>query len=255
MPSRRRFALVAFRLSTFAALAVFAGGCVPKGCRADNSSGLPSAQSLPSPTYGTATVAGRVSFEGDYPEPTTYEGGEFCGPIQSETVVGVDGGLGNVLVYLKDAPLSTGAGRESVTLDQTGCRFEPHVLAVQVGQPVEIKNGDPVRHNVHYQPERNTDQNFAFEATGQTKTTSFPVPEEAPVTVKCDVHPWMTAYLGIFAHPFYAVTDLSGHYAIEQVPAGEYELVAWHELYGTKRSPVVVADAGTTTADFLYARP
>ena len=243
------------RVPLFAAAAMLCSGCMPKGCGPDNSSGLSSADTLPEPTYGTATIAGRVTFEGDYPEPTVTQGGEFCGDIESETVVGTDGGLGNVLVYLDDAPLSTGIGREAVTLDQDGCRFVPHVLAVQVGQPLALSNADPLRHNVHYTPDRNTSQNFAFETAGQERETSFPVPEETPVTMKCDIHPWMTAYVGVFAHPFYAVTDLDGTYAIDRVPAGEYELVAWHELYGTKRSPIVVADAGSIAGDFLYARP
>lgn len=242
------------RLPLLATL-LFVGGCDLKGCRQDNSSGLPSASNLPAPTYGEATVAGRITFDGDVPPPRPVGESEFCGTVMSETVVSEDGGLGNVLVYLDGVAPSTGADRPAVELDQEDCRFTPHVLGVQVGQPLEILNGDPMRHNVHYKPARNVHQNFAFETGGQRATTSFAVPEASPVTVKCDVHPWMTAYLGVFAHPFYAVTDAAGNYQIERVPAGEYNLVAWHEVYGKRSEPIVIADAGTESVDFLYARP
>ena len=126
---------------------------------------------------------------------------------------------------------------------------------MQVGQPLVVKNSDPMRHNVHWKAERNPDANVAFETGGRSETVDFARPEPRPVRVKCDVHPWMTAYLGVFAHPFFATTDPDGRYAIDRVPAGEYELVAWHELYGERREPIVVADAGDVAADFAYARP
>ncbi len=258
----RSFRQSASRLSMLALL-VLVGGCDIKGCRKDNSSGLPDSarlDDLASPTFGNTAIAGRITFDGAVPAPTPIGNAEFCGEVMSETVVvGDEDGLANVLVYLDGAPSSSGVDQPAALLDQDRCRFVPHVLAVQIGQPLNVVNGDPMRHNVHYKPARNEHVNLAFETGGMQKTVSFTVPEERPTTIKCDIHPWMTAYIGVFSHPFFAVTDERGRYEIARVPAGEYELVAWHEIFGEKREAIVVADVGAgavgVTVDFLYARP
>ncbi len=256
MPTLRR------KFATRAPLALallLVGGCDLKGCRDDNSSGLPDStrlDDLPTPTFGETTVAGVVTFDGPVTEPTVIGTSPQCGDMKDESVlVSSDGGLANVLVYLDDAPASSGVGRDPVTLNQDGCRFEPRVLGVQIGQPLEVSNDDPMRHNVHYTPERNRDTNLAFEPSDPPRTERFGVPEASPVRVKCDIHPWMAAHVGVFAHPFYGVTDSDGGYAIDRVPAGDYTLVAWHEVYGKQEQPIVVADATTIDANFRYGRP
>ncbi len=227
-------------------------GCAPKGCREDRSSGL---AELPPPTWGESQVAGVVRFEGQAPAMKSIEAARHCGDIKEEwAVVAADGGLSNVLVYLEDAPASSGRGRESALLDQVNCQFVPHVLGVQVGQPLVAMNSDLEFHNVHYAPQENPGTNFGLETYGQKRTVSFKQPEPQPVRVKCDVHPWMEAYVGVFAHPFYAVTDATGRYSIDRVPAGEYTLKAWHERFGTRQERITVADAGPTTQDFIFAR-
>ena len=233
-------------------------GCGIKGCRDDNSSGLVSSQ-LPAPTYGDGRVEGIVRLEGDVPEMPVIEAAENCSgrtePLREEwAVVDADGGLANVLVYLSDAPASTGAGREPMVLDQIDCRFTPHVLGVQVGQPLQIESSDAVLHNVHYMPDRNADENFGLSGAGQARTVAFEYPEAEPTKVRCDVHPWMTAYLGVFAHPFFAVTDEAGRFAIEQVPAGVYTVKAWHERFGTREAQIEIADAGAQTLEFTFGR-
>ena len=255
MPTPRR------RLLSRAPLALallLVGGCDIKGCRDDNSSGLPDSarlDDLPPPTFGEATVAGNVTFDGVVPEPAIIGTSPQCGDVTDESVlVSADGGLANVLVYLDGAPASSGLEREPATLSQSGCRFEPRVLGVQIGQPFEVSNGDPMRHNVHYTPDRNRDTNLAFEPSDPPRTEVFHAPEAAPVRIKCDIHPWMAAHVGVFAHPFYGVTDRDGGYAIGRVPAGDYTLVAWHEIYGKQEQPIVVADAGTIAGDFTFGR-
>ena len=254
MTSRR---LLAGRLALLSCL-VFAGGCDLKGCRADNSSGLDpqaSLETLPEPTFGNVSVAGIVSFEGTVPEPRIVGVGEYCGDVPDTTlVVNDDNGLKNVLVYLDGAPASTGAGRETAELDQQGCLFVPRTLGVQVGQPFEIVNGDPTRHNVRFNPDRNERQNLVFATGGERESVVFDRPESDAFGVKCDIHPWMAANVRVFDHPFYATTDESGRYEIGRVPAGDYELVAWHELLGERREPVMVADAGVVAADVVFAR-
>ncbi len=249
LPSRR----VAGRLLACSVMFLVAG-CDTKGCRTDNSSGLPAA-TLPVTTFGSASIGGSVTFAGTTPEPRVLEESETCGVVMDETlVVATDGGLANVLVYLDGADASTGEGREAAQLDQSGCRFVPRTLAVQVGQELQIVNGDPTRHNVRFAPARNERQNLIFAKGGDRETVVFDRPEAMPFTVKCDIHPWMAASVGVFDHPFFATTDEKGQYAIEQVPAGSYEVVAWHELLGERREAVVVAGDEVASVDFSFAR-
>ena len=240
------------------ALLVLAGallipGCVPKGCREDRSSGL--AATDPPPAYGQAQVAGLVRLEGVAPEMKLIEAAKHCGQIREEwALVSEDGGLANVVVYLEGAPASSGRERERVVLDQVNCQFVPHVLAVQVGQPLVATNSDLEFHNVHYTPEENPSTNFGLETYGQKRTIEFNSPEPQPTRVKCDVHPWMEAWIGVFAHPFYSVTDAAGSYRIDGVPAGQYTLKAWHERFGMREERITVADACEVAQDFVFSR-
>lgn len=230
-------------------------GCGIKGCSEDTSSGL-SASDLPDTTFGSASVAGQVQFEGDTPLMPVIAAAQGCseGLTEEWAVVSDEGALANVLVYLDGVPASAGRDREPATLDQVDCRFVPHVMAVQVGQTLSVESSDAVLHNVHYRPGRNADTNFALTDASQSRTLSFEYPEADPVKVKCDVHPWMTAYVGVFAHPFFAVTDEAGRFEIDRVPAGHYTLRAWHERFGARQQPIEVADAGEVVADFVFGR-
>lgn len=243
------------RLVFLIATSLLVAGCgVPKGCREDRSSGIASAE-LQAPTYGAASVSGMVRFEDEAPPMKVIEAAKHCGNITEEwAIVGKGGELANVLVYLEDAPQSSGREREAVQLDQVSCRFVPHVVGLQVGQPLVAKNSDLEFHNVHYAPEKNRATNFGLETYGKKRTVWFDEAEPQPVRVKCDVHPWMEAHIGVFAHPFYAVTDTSGRYTIERVPVGQYTIKAWHERFGVREAQIAVADAGQVTADFVFAR-
>lgn len=236
------------------AASLMISGCAPKGCREDRSSGLAMAD-LPPPAYGQANVTGVVHFEGEAPEMKPIEAASHCGDIKEEwAVVAEDGALANVLVYIEDAPQSSGKGREVAVLDQVSCQFVPHVIGVQIGQPLLAKNSDLEFHNVHYTPEENPATNFGLETYGQKRTVHFDQPEPQPIRVKCDVHPWMEAHIGVFVHPFYAVTDTTGRYSIERVPAGQYTLKAWHERFGTREARITVANATEVAQDFIFAR-
>jgi plastocyanin len=242
------------RIALLVAAGLALTGCAPKGCREDRSSGIALA-SLPQPVYGQATVEGTVRFEGEAPEMKRIEEAKHCGDIRQEwAIVSDEGALANVLVYIEDAPSSSGEARDMVELDQVNCQFIPHVLGVQIGQPLLARNSDLEYHNVHYAPEMNPSQNIGLETYGKKRTVRFEQPEAVPIRVKCDVHPWMEAYVGVFAHPFFAVTDRSGRYAIERVPAGQYTLRAWHERFGTREARITVADAGEVVADFVFGR-
>lgn len=248
----------AFPLLIAAALLV--PGCAPKGCREDRSSGLSdaSSSSMQPPVYGESAVAGTVRFEGQAPQMKVIEEARGCAggkDVREEwAVVAPDGGLANVLVFLADAPPSHGGGRERIVLDQVDCRFVPHVLGVQVGQEFLARTSDPLLHNVHYRPQHNDHTNFSLETAGKERSTEFGAPEPEPVRIRCDVHPWMAAYVGVFAHPFYAVTDEAGRFTIERVPAGQYTLKAWHERFGTREQAITVPDEGSVNQDFTFAR-
>ena len=235
-------------------LALTLTGCAPKGCRQDASSGL-SAAELPAPVFGEATVAGRVTFEGTPPVMPVIDAAEHCGPTpitKESVVVGPDAGLANVLVSLEGGSPSNGYARPAVVLDQLYCRFTPHVTAVQVGQKLVVKNSDPEIHNVHYRPRNNPPANLSLPMPGDETVVAFDRDEPRPVHVDCANHPWMSGFVGVLAHPFFAVTGQDGRFAIANVPAGTYTLRAWHEGLGTREAQVIVGEAEAVTRDFVF---
>ena len=145
-------------------------------------------------------------------------------------------------MYLEDAPAVDGSSQPPALLDQSRCRYVPHALGIQVNQTLRIRSSDPTMHNVHFNPDINPAKNFAMAQAGQESTTSFAVPEF--IRMKCDVHPWMKAWVGVFDHPYFSVTADEGEFEIKNVPPGTYKLVAWHELFGRQEQTVTVAAAG-----------
>jgi hypothetical protein len=141
-----------------------------------------------------------------------------------------------------------------VVLDQDGCVYKPHVMGIMVGQPYRILNSDGILHNVHTLPKINPTFNRGQPATVEEMTTTFSKPE-AMFQVKCDVHPWMSAYVGVFTHPFFSVTGTDGRFTISGLPAGTYEITAWHERLGEQTASIAVDDDDTTTRDFTFAIP
>ena len=176
-------------------------------------------------------------------------------PLKEETVVvNENGTLANVLVYLADAPASDGSARPAALLDQVDCRYVPHVVGVQVGQPLTIRSSDPTLHNVHYNASKNPSANFGLTVKGAEKQVKFDAAEF--IRVKCDVHPWMTAYVGVFESPFHAVSSApDGSFEIPKVPAGRYRLVAWHERLGQVEQAIEVKDEKPVDVTVTYKGP
>ncbi len=135
--------------------------------------------------------------------------------------------------------------------DQNGCQYSPHVFGVMVDQKIEIINDDETLHNVHALPKNSKQFNIAQPKKGMKMTQSFSSPE-VMVKVKCEVHNWMAAYVGVMDHPFFAVSDDQGNFTIKDLPAGDYEIEAWHEKYGATTMKVSVAATGSKTADFSF---
>lgn len=208
-------------------------------------------------------LVGTVTYEGKPPKRKTLrmDSDPVCGAAHKEAVraesfiVDTSGNLANVIVYLKNVSPESPPS-EAAVLDQKGCMYIPHVLGVQAGQEVKILNSDPTMHNIHGLPKVNKEFNFGMPKTVKEKLITFDKSEDVFV-VKCDVHPWMKSYVQVFDHSYYAVTGLDGKYSISGIPAGEYEVIAWQEKFGSKRtlSQTVSIDGDTTTLDFTFTRP
>lgn len=184
---------------------------------------------------GFGTIKGRIVFEGGNPAlpplvPKGTSSDAICKQVDvpNETlVVGADGGLANVVVFLRKPPKVEIPAPPStpVVVDQDGCKFFPHVTLCRVGQPLQMKNSDGTAHNVK---SSYFNQTIApKDTTGLTFTPKNP--ETAPLPVACDIHAWMKGYVAIVNHPWAAVTGPDGSFEIQGVPAGEREFVVWHE--------------------------
>ena len=136
-------------------------------------------------------------------------------------------------------------------LDQKGCHYVPHVFGMMAKQKLLIKNTDDTLHNIHAMPTANKEFNIGQPNQGMETTRTFAQPE-VMVHFKCDVHPWMSAYVGVLSHPFFGVTGEDGTFSIKGLPAGEYTLEAWHEKYGPQTQTVKVAAGESKTVDFKF---
>ncbi len=168
-------------------------------------------------------------------------------------VVGPNHELADVVVYLKGiSGKSTGASQPPVVLDQKGCLYVPQILAIQTGQKLLVRNSDPCVHNVHATPtvpgNPETNQVQAPGAPDLTYTFSQP---EMFLRFKCDVHPWMFAWVSVFDHPYFAVSGADGKFVIKNVPPGKYTVEAAHRKLGTQSQEVEVKDA-PVNANFIF---
>ncbi len=196
---------------------------------------------------GTAgTISGTVTLKGTPPkeqENTAIMSDAVCSKLHAKTpttehyIVGGNNGLGNVVVMLKGVAgaKSTGASAPAAVIDQKGCVYTPSILAVQTGQKVEVKNSDPVAHNVHTLPAGTANKEVnLFQSQGAAPLSFTFTSAENFLKFKCDVHPWMFAWVTVVDHPYFAVTDKDGKFTIKDVPAGKYKIVALHR----KAAPV-----------------
>ncbi len=212
-----------------------------------------------------ATVSGTVSYTGQVPnlKPLSMDADPVCAkkhdaPVANEALVlGSGNTMGNVIVWVSSglpAGKTWPAPKEPVTLNQDGCLYKPHVMGIMVGQPYKILNSDGILHNVHALPKVNPAFNKAMPPAVKEAETTFEK-EEAIFQIKCDVHPWMSAFVGVFANPFFAVTGPDGKFAITGLDPGTYELSAWHEKLGTQKASVTVAAGETKSAAFTFGAP
>lgn len=194
---------------------------------------------------GTAPPNGRIPMGAD-PNCLTINSGKR---ITADTVlVSAGGGLANTFVMLRG--VTGGAAGPAAVIDQRGCMYHPRIQGARVGQTLEVRNSDPTLHNIHSLSTKGNNFNTGQPQAGMV--FKYPLKaEEVMLHVKCDVHPWMSGYIGVVNHSYYAVTDADGGYKIAGVPPGKYTIVAWHERYGPLTQTVEVK-AGGATADFAY---
>ena len=171
----------------------------------------------------------------------------------NRVVVGEGGGIQNVFVYVKDGlgNLRFPVPSAPVVLDQKGCRYAPHVGGAQVGQQVDVVNNDPTLHNVHALPAANREFNFGQPLPGMKQSHRFST-REVMVPFKCDVHPWMRAYVGVLDHPYFGVTGADGTFSLNGLPPGTYTVEAWHETLGTQTQTVTIGAKESREVAFSF---
>jgi plastocyanin len=211
-------------------------------------------------------IKGKIKFDGKAPKmkPLRMDADPVCvansdiKPRKEWLVLDENNGVKNVLVYVKESKSGSlsknyDTPKEAAVIDQKGCVYVPHVLGVMVGQQLDILNSDGTLHNIHALPKVNKEFNKAMPRSKKQMSVKFDK-VEAPFKIKCDVHPWMGAFLGVFDHPYFAVTDDSGSYTISGLAPGKYVLEAWHEKLGLQTVDLSVDESGATQ-NFTFTKP
>lgn len=203
-----------------------------------------------------ATISGTAFFKGTPPQPKKLKvtkDKRRCdkSPKFDESLVVKDGKLVNVVVFISDVKDGKKLETKNVTLDQNGCQYQPHVLAVPVGAQVTILNPDKVLHNVHTYSKINKPMNRAQPKFKKKLKIKFEKPEI--MAVKCDVHGWMSGWIFVAGNPYYSVTGEDGTFTLTDVPAGKYKVEVWHEKLGTQTKDVEVKAGETYKLDVEFA--
>ncbi len=222
----------------------------------------------PPPTAGAGsaaggTITGKIKFTGtaaknpaiDMSEEAACKAKYTTTPTEENVMAGPANALSNVFVYVsagvpagqKFTPPTT-----PVVLDQSGCRYHPHVFGVMVGQPIEIRNSDPVLHNIKAVAKKNRPFNISQPNAGMQTTRTFAAPE-VMVNLQCNVHGWMHSFVGVRPDPFFAVSGSDGSFTIKDLPPGTYTIEAWHEKFGTQTATVTITGTESKTANFTFA--
>lgn len=206
-------------------------------------------------------VAGSAMFAGEAPaaEAIQMAADPFCQSTHSDVVmstpvmVDADGGLMNVVVHISSGleGYAFDDAMDQAVLDQNGCVYNPHVLAMQAGQTIIIRNSDDTLHNVNVQPANNPAFNQGQPLAGMELERTFDN-AEVGIPARCDVHPWMGAFISVFDHPYFSVSTEAGAFAIPQLPPGDYVVEAWHETLGTMTQSVTVTPNETAAVSIEF---
>ncbi len=210
-----------------------------------------------------ASISGQVRFAGKPGNPivVNMDQDPECSKLykdgrRPDEVIAVsgEGSLANAFVYVKsgleDKRFATPAS--TAAIDQKGCWFQPRVIGMQAGQQLEVTNSDPVTHNIHPLPQNNREWNHSQAPQEAPLKHRFTQPE-VMIRVKCNVHKWMRAWIGVLPHPYFAVTGKDGAFQLQGLPPGKYTIAVWHEKLGTLEQSVSVAPAASQQLAFQFS--
>lgn len=216
---------------------------------------LATAQSPAGSIKGTVVARGKVpgnSIIRMGVDPKCAQLNEGTRVVQQVFAATIDNHLGNVFVRVIGSFPSTPVPKEPVVIDQRKCVYGPRVAGMRLGQTLQVRNDDPLLHNVHSSSAVGNSFNIAQPVAGMVYSFT-PRSEEVMVKIGCDVHRWMTAYVGVVTNPYFAVSGVDGSFEIPNVPAGKYTLEAWHEQLGVLTSAVIVKSGVTAPVVLTYA--
>jgi hypothetical protein len=243
------------------AAALLLGGCggETKSEAAKAAEAKPSGPPVAPDVENGGTITGKVTFDGVAPAPKkidmsavpSCEHAHPNGALSEEVVINPNHTVKNTFVWIKAGVpnLNWQVPATPVAIDQKGCVYVPHVVGVMTNQPIAISNSDPTNHNIHPMAQVNAEWNESQPPGSEPRLQRFPK-QEVMVPLKCNVHNWMRAYIGVVAHPFFAVTGDDGTYTIKGLPPGSYTIEIVHEKFGRQERQVTVGAKETQTADF-----
>lgn len=238
------------------------------GCSGKTDKGQAAAPaSPPPPSYfhvdaATAgSISGSIRYTGKKPAPKLIDMSEDPACVEAHKgkaydqslVVGSRGALGNAFVYIKQGleGKTFEVPSTPVTIDQKGCWFRPRVLGIQTGQVLQVINSDPVTHNIHPMAMVNREWNHSQGPGDPPMNRKFTKPE-IMIPVKCNIHSWMHAFVGVLDHPYFDVSKDDGSFEIKNLPPGTYTIAVWQEKLGTQEQQVTVAPSGKVNANFTF---
>jgi plastocyanin len=247
-------------------LAACAGAALLAGCSGSKQPSPEAAAKKPVTYFKVdpqtaGALIGKVLFEGKKParKKVDFEEDPLCAKLHTSPmyddsiVVNPDGTLRNAFVYIKQGlegkkfqPPS-----DPATIDQKGCWFTPRITGIQTGQTLAVTNSDPVTHNIHPRAHVNREWNQS-QAPGSEPLARHFLQPEVMIRVKCNIHGWMHAWIGVVDSPYFGVTGPDGSFQLSNVPPGTYTVEAWHEVFGTQEQQVTVGPSGTSAINFTF---
>jgi len=249
-------------------LHLFCAAALLAGCSGKVQTEQPGpAKSAPAPVYfkvdpeTAGSVTGQINFKGRRPAPKAIDMSEEPACVEAHhgkaydesLVVGKKGGLANAFIYIKSGleGKTFVIPADPVTIDQNGCWFRPRVLGIQTGQVLKVVNSDPVTHNIHPMAVVNREWNHSQGMDDPPIARKFLKPE-IMIQVKCNIHSWMHAFIGVLDHPYFAVSKDDGTFEIKNLPPGPYTIAVWQEKLGTQEQQITVLPHGKAEANFTF---